>query len=118
MATNDFYKRWASPRPLVKGIALNLAIERTKANKAELMRVLDFPALPLHNNAAELAARRVVRKRDICLHTCSDWGTQLRDAFMSIIETAIKLGISAFDFIHDRNCAGRFLNSRSSSSVG
>jgi len=43
----------------------------------------------------------VVRKRDISLHTWSDWGTQLRDAFMSIIETAIKLGISPFDFIHD-----------------
>jgi len=88
--------------PNTKYDALNLAIERTKANKAELLRVLDFPALPLHNNAAELAARRVVRKRDISLHTWSDWGTQLRDAFMSIIETAIKLGISPFDFIHDR----------------
>jgi len=88
--------------PNTKYDALNLAIERTKANKAELLRVLEFPALPLHNNAAELAARRVVRKRDISLHTWSDWGTQLRDAFMSIIETAIKLGISPFDFIHDR----------------
>jgi len=88
--------------PNTKYDALQLAIERTKANKAELLRVLDFPALPLHNNAAELAARRVVRKRDISLHTWSDWGTQLRDAFMSIIETAIKLGISPFDFIHDR----------------
>jgi len=88
--------------PNTKYEALKLAIERTKANKAELLRVLDFPALPLHNNAAELAARRVVRKRDISLHTWSDWGTQLRDAFMSIIETAIKLGISPFDFIHDR----------------
>ena len=88
--------------PNTKYDALKLAIERTKDNKAELLRVLDFPALPLHNNAAELAARRVVRKRDISLHTWSDWGTQLRDAFMSIIETAIKLGISPFDFIHDR----------------
>ncbi len=88
--------------PNTKYDALNLAIERTKANKAELLRVLDFPALPLHNNAAELAARRVVRKRDIHLHTWTDWGTQLRDAFMSIIETAVKLGISAFDFIQDR----------------
>jgi len=88
--------------PNTKYDALNLAIERTKANKAELLRVLDFPALPLHNNAAELAARKVVRKRDIHLHTWSDWGTQLRDAFLSIIETAIKLGISALDFIHDR----------------
>lgn len=88
--------------PNTKYGALDRVIQRTKVNKAELLRVLDFPSLPLHNNAAELAARRIVRKRDISLHTWSDWGTQLRDAFMSIIETAIKLGISAFDFIHDR----------------
>jgi len=88
--------------PNTKYDALNIAIKRTNANKAELLRVLDFPALPLHNNSAELAARRVVRKRDISLHTWSDWGTHLRNAFMSIIETAIKLGIYAYDFIHDR----------------
>jgi|GEM_PF-2815912 len=32
--------------PNTKYDALNRAIERTKANKAELLRVLDFPALP------------------------------------------------------------------------
>jgi hypothetical protein len=81
---------------------LNKEIGRTKANKTKLLMVLDYPNLPLHNNAAELAARRVVRKRDISLHTCSEWGTQVRDAMMSIIETAIKVGISAWEYIHDR----------------
>lgn len=82
--------------------ALDLVIQRTCSNKEQLLLVLEHPALPLHNNAAELAARRVVRKRDISLHTWSDWGTQLRDAFLSIIETAIKLGVSAYEFIYDR----------------
>jgi hypothetical protein len=82
--------------------ALDLCIERTRNNKEKLLRVLDFPNLPLHNNAAELAARKVVRKRDISLHTWTDWGTQLRDAFMSIIETAKKLNISAYQYINDR----------------
>lgn len=82
--------------------ALDLCMKRTRDNKEELLRVLDFPDLPLHNNAAELAARRVVRKRDISLHTWSYWGTQLRDAFLSIIETSKKLGISAFQYINDR----------------
>jgi len=82
--------------------ALDLEILRTKANKEELLRVLDFPDTPLHNNAAELGARKIVRKRDISLHTWSDWGTQLRDAFLSIIETAKKLGISVFHLILDR----------------
>lgn len=82
--------------------ALDKCIERTRANKEKLLRVLDFPDLPLHNNAAELAARRVVRKRDISLHTMTKWGTELRDAFLSIIETAQKLGISAYHYIRDR----------------
>jgi hypothetical protein len=82
--------------------ALDKCLERTRANKEKLLRVLDFPDLPLHNNAAELAARRVVRKRDVSLHTMTKWGTELRDAFLSIIETAQKLGISAYQYIHDR----------------
>jgi len=82
--------------------ALDKCLERTRANKEKLLRVLDFPDLPLHNNAAELAARRVVRKRDISLHTMTKWGTELRDAFLSIIETAQKLGISAYQYINDR----------------
>jgi len=88
--------------PNTKYGALDLAIQRTLSNKEQLLLVLEHPAVPLHNNAAELGARRVVRKRDISLHTWSDGGTQLRDAFLSIIETAIKLGVSAYEFIHDR----------------
>jgi len=82
--------------------ALDLCIKRTRDNKEKLLRVLDFPDIPLHNNAAELAARRVVRKRDISLHTMTKKGTELRDAFLSIIETAQKLGISAYQYINDR----------------
>ncbi len=82
--------------------ALDLCIKRTRNNKEKLLKVLDFPAIPLHNNAAELAARRVVRKRDISLHTMTKKGTELRDAFLSIIETTQKLGISAYQYINDR----------------
>ena len=66
------------------------------------MRVLHLPDLPLHNNQAELAVRRKVRKRDISLHTMSDLGTAAQDAFMSIVETAIKLGVNVFDYLYDR----------------
>ena len=58
--------------------------------------------MPLHNNAAELAAGQIVRKRDISLHTWSEKGTRVRDAFMAPIETAHKLGVSAIDYIIDR----------------
>ena len=66
------------------------------------MRVLHLPHLPLHNNQAELAVRRKVRKRDISLHTMSDLGTAAQDAFMSVVETAIKLGVNVFDYLYDR----------------
>jgi len=81
---------------------LDELIQRTKANKDELLAVLDYPALPLHNNAAELAVRQIVRKRDISLHTWSEKGTRVRDAFLTIIETANKLGVSAIQYISDR----------------
>ncbi len=81
---------------------LNECLERTKKNKDKLLAVLDHPALPLHNNAAELGARRIVRKRDISLHSWSVTGTLVRDAFMSIVETCLKLNISPFNYIEDR----------------
>lgn len=81
---------------------LDKLIDKTFAKKNKLLAVLQVAALPLHNNAAELAARRVVRKRDISLHTWSEKGTQTRDAFMSIVETAIKLSINPFEYIRNR----------------
>jgi len=81
---------------------INACLARTYANKEKLLAVLDNPALPLHNNAAERGARRVVRKRDISLHTWSTKGTQIRDAYMSVVETAAKLGVNAMSYIQDR----------------
>ena len=81
---------------------LDQLIEKTYKKKKHLLAVLDVAALPLHNNAAELAARRVVRKRDISLHTWSEKGTQTRDAFMSIVETAIKLGVNPIEYITNK----------------
>ncbi len=81
---------------------LNKEIQRTLSNKKHLLTLLDFPFIPLHNNASELAARRQVRKRDICLHTMTDLGTKLQDAFMSIIHTSFLLGIDAYGYILNR----------------
>jgi len=81
---------------------LNKRLAKTFTRKDKLLRVLDFPQVPLHNNAAELAVRRKVRKRDISLHTMSIKGTRAQDAFMSVVETAIKLGVNAFEYLLDR----------------
>jgi hypothetical protein len=81
---------------------LNGCLERTLNNKNKLLAVLENPSLPLHNNSAELEARRIVRKRDISLHTWSYQGTIVRDAFMSVVQTCLKLNVSPFDYIKDR----------------
>jgi hypothetical protein len=81
---------------------LDKQIQKTLAKKDNLLLVLKYPFLPLHNNAAELAVRAKVRKRDISLHTMSELGTKTQDAFMTVVHTAGKLGVSAFDYIADR----------------
>jgi len=64
--------------------------------------VLKFPEIPLHNNAAELAARVQVRKRDVSLHVRSGAGAKIVDTFLTIVETAKKLGVNIYDYIFDR----------------
>jgi hypothetical protein len=82
--------------------ALDERIAITKAKKAQLLLVLKYPELPLHNNDAELGARAQVRKRDVSLHTMTKDGTKANDTFMTIVQTAKKLGVSSYEYIHDR----------------
>jgi Transposase IS66 family len=74
----------------------------TRAKASELLLVLEHPELPLHNNAAELAARTMVQRRNISYATQSEQGTQAWDLFMSLVATARKLGISFFEYVGDR----------------
>ena len=81
---------------------LDERISKTREKKESLLLVLTMPEIPLHNNAAELAARAKVRKRDVSLQTVTDKGTKANDTFMTIVQTAKKLGVSAYDYISDR----------------
>jgi hypothetical protein len=81
---------------------LDQRILKTKAKKDELLLVLQYPEIPLHNNAAELAARVMARKRDVSLHTMTVEGTKANDTFLSIVETCKKLGVNPFDYLIDR----------------
>ena len=76
-------------------------IQKTKANKHELLVVLKHPYVPLHNNDSELAVRKEVRHRDISFQTRTKKGTQAKDAFFTIIQTAKKLGVNAYQYIMD-----------------
>ena len=81
---------------------LDKCLARSKAKKDKLLLVLDFPDIPLHNNAAELGARQRVRKRKISCGPRTQDGLQAWDTFATIAETAKKLGVSFFAYVFDR----------------
>ena len=64
--------------------------------------VLAHPEIPLHNNPAELGARARVRKRDVSFGPRTRDGAKAWDTFMTLAETATKLGVSFYHSIHDR----------------
>lgn len=82
--------------------ALDKRIAKTKAKKDKLLMVLRHPEIPLHNNPAELAARRRVRKRDVSFGPRTADGAAAWDTFMTLADTAKKLGISFFAYVYDR----------------
>jgi hypothetical protein len=81
---------------------LDNRIAKTLAKKIELLQVLELPQLPLHNNAAELGARVQARARDVSFQTRSEKGTLIKDTFMTINQTAKKLGVNFYDYVYDR----------------
>lgn len=82
--------------------ALDQRISTTRNKKESLLLVLQYPFLPLHNNPAELGARVQARIRDINLQTVSVNGTNSKDTFSTIVQTARKLGVNIYDYIYDR----------------
>ena len=81
---------------------LNHQLAKTYGKKAELLRVLERPETPLHNNGTETDAREMVVKRKISGGTRSREGQKCRDTFISIKKTCVKLGICFLRFLEDR----------------
>jgi hypothetical protein len=90
---------------------LDKRIAKTKAKKDRLLKVLSYPEMPLHNNPAELAARRRVRKRDISFGPRTLDGVAAWDTFMTLAATARQLGVSFYAYIYDRVTAAYALPS-------
>jgi hypothetical protein len=82
--------------------ALDQRIAKTKVKKDSLLLVLQYPELPLHNNASELGVRQRVRKRDVSFGPRTEDGKRAWDTFATLAETAKKLGVSFYRYLHDR----------------
>jgi hypothetical protein len=81
---------------------LDKLLARARAAKDELLAVLRHPEVPLHNNPAELGARRRVRKRDVSFGPRTEGGTQAWDTFQTLAATTAKLGVNFVDYVRDR----------------
>jgi hypothetical protein len=82
--------------------ALDERIAKTRVKKQSLLLVLEYPELPLHNNASELGVRRRVRKRDVSFGPRTEAGKRAWDTFMTLAETTRKLGVNFYTYLHDR----------------
>ncbi|MEI7906334.1 MAG: transposase [Bacteroidota bacterium] len=82
--------------------ALDERIAKTRAKQKSLLLVLEYPEVPLHNNASELGVRRRVRKRDVSFGPRTEAGRRAWDTFMTLAETTRKLGLSFYTYLYDR----------------
>src|ERR671916_2074176 len=81
---------------------LDRLLARLHRRKAELLRVLQRPQIPLHTNASENDLRACVTKRKISGGTMSEAGRTARDALLGLMKTCRKLGVPFFRYLGDR----------------
>jgi hypothetical protein len=77
-------------------------LKEIRDHKADLLRVLVRPEIPLHNNAMESDIREFVKRRKISGSTRSDAGRCCRDTFASLKKTCRKHGLRFWEYLQDR----------------
>ncbi len=77
-------------------------LKEMRDHKTDLLRVLERPEVPLHNNAMESDIREFVKRRKLSGGTRNDAGRRCRDTFASLKKTCRKLGLRFWDYLQDR----------------
>ena len=83
-------------------VSLDRLLRRLHANKAELLKVLDRPEIPLHTNGSENDIRCQVTRRHVSGGTKTNTGRDCRNAFLGLGKTCRKLGISFWNYLGAR----------------
>ena len=82
-----------SMSPAITGV-----IESFREYRDEMLKVLDHPGLPLHNNDSERDIRGFVKRRKISGSTKSEKGRKFRDGLASLKQTCFRLGLSFWEY--------------------
>jgi Transposase IS66 family len=77
-------------------------LKEMRDHRADLLRVLQRPEVPLHNNAVESDIREFVKRRKLSGGTRNEAGRRCRDTFASLKKTCRKLGVRFWDYLQDR----------------
>jgi Transposase IS66 family len=89
-------------QPTIYTTSIGQVLKEMRDYRADLLRVLERPEVPLHNNGTESDIRCYVKTRKISGSTRSDDGRRCRDTFTSLKKTCRKLGVSFWAFLVDR----------------
>jgi hypothetical protein len=97
VARFDALCAWRTGYPSVDGV-----LREMHDHKADLLRVLERPEVPLHNNTSESHIREYVTRRKVSGGTRSDAGRRCRDTFTSLKKTCRCLGVNFWEYLQDR----------------
>jgi len=81
---------------------INAVISNFANYRDEMLKALDHPGLPLHNNDSERDIRGVAKRRNISGSTKSDEGRKFRDGLLTLKQTCFRLGYNFWDYLLQR----------------
>lgn len=79
--------------------SVNEVIASFAKYREEMLKALDCPNLPLHNNDSERDIRGVAKRRNISGSTKSEEGKMFRDGLITLKQTCARLGISFMGYL-------------------
>jgi len=93
----QLYNKLTAMRSISPGV--NEVIASFAQYREEMLKALDHPGLPLHNNDSERDIRGVAKRRNISGSTKSKEGKSFRDGLMTLKQTCARLGISFMGYL-------------------
>ena len=78
---------------------INEVLKTFAQYREEMLKALDHPGLPLHNNDSERDIRGVAKRRNISGSTKSEEGKAFRDGLLTLKQTCARLGLSFWGYL-------------------
>jgi hypothetical protein len=94
---HELYDQLVAMHSISPGV--NEVIASFAQYREEMLKALDYPGLPLHNNDSERDIRGVAKRRNISGSTKSEEGKTFRDGLTTLKQTCARLGISFMGYL-------------------